>query len=121
MTASDNNVLRHFARCPACEALYGNAKVSVVVRRDNRTVFHVTCPSCKTSTLLTVLQGPAGVMGLGAITDLTRQELQRLKQSPIGPNAVLDLYAQLQAYTGPLTTVLEERAGTRRVRKIRKD
>ncbi len=121
MTASDNNVLRHFAQCPACEAAYGSAKVSVVAQRGERTAFHVTCPSCKTSTLLTVLQGPAGVMGLGAITDLTRQELQRLKQPPIGPDAVLDLHVQLRTYTGTLAAVLGARTGSRRVQKVRKD
>lgn len=106
VTTPNPNILQHFSKCPLCEAEYNGARVSVIEQRGDQTVFHVTCPSCETRMLMMMTQGQQGVMCVGSVTDIAVHELGRLAQSKIQPNAVLDLYVDLQQYKGSLETLM---------------
>ncbi len=109
MTVPQDNILRHFSRCPLCNAEYSGARVSVVEQRADRTVFHVTCPSCETSMMLVMTQGQMGMVCVGSITDVMAHELSRLTRTRIHPNAILDFYTQIQRHKGSLAEVVQKR------------
>ncbi len=106
MIPNGNNILRQFSRCPLCNTEYGDARISVVEQRENRTVFHITCPSCGVSMMLTIAQEQMGLLCVGTVTDITTQELWRLAEPRIQPNNVLDVYADMRAYTGSLLSAI---------------
>ncbi len=90
-----DEVFRHFTKCPLCESPYRTARFSVLQQEAERTLVHVTCPSCKTGVLLSLLRGESGTMCVGGITDLHADEAHRAMLPSLTPNEVLDVYTFL--------------------------
>ncbi len=103
-------VFRHFAQCPVCSATYRGARLVMVHGTRDRSVFHITCTSCKVSVLLTLARGDAGTMCVGALSDLRSDEVQRALSAPITPDDVLDAYTTITAHRGSLRDLLEPSA-----------
>lgn len=80
--------------CPVCASSYKKEQTSVVEKRDGVLTIHVDCPKCASSALLTVYSGVKGlVTTVGAPTDLTKADLERVKRSRrLTGNDVLELH-----------------------------
>lgn len=68
---------------------------------EDRTVFHLTCDSCQTAILVSVSIGQFGIISLGMVTDLDRNEAGRLfKNEVISTDQVLEVHEFLKNFEG---------------------
>lgn len=68
--------LENLTRCPVCDTSRKHLKAVVVKEEENRTIFHITCESCKTANFLFVSVGKIGIAGVGMLTDLKGNEVK---------------------------------------------
>ena len=106
MKASPDNFLRYVARCPLCGTANKSVNILLVEKRANRTGFHLTCPSCKTSMIVFLSQSGVGVVSIGAVTDVGRDDVALLQGESIPSDAILDLYTQIMRHDGSLASAI---------------
>lgn len=100
MRTSVNN-LENLVKCPICNKKYGQAKVLVLEEEGNRTTFHLTCENCENSSLIFISSGKFGIVSLGMLTDLTREEAKELfKSESISPDQVIEVHEYLKDFKG---------------------
>jgi hypothetical protein len=100
MKPSINN-LENLAKCPICNKKYGQAKILVLEEEMNRTTLHVTCENCKLSSLVFISSGKIGIVSLGMLTDLTRDEARSLfKGEAVSSDNVIEVHEHLKNYRG---------------------
>ncbi|MFA5777087.1 MAG: hypothetical protein WC906_01455 [Parcubacteria group bacterium] len=103
MKPSINN-LDNLAKCPICEKKYGQTKVLVLEEEMNRTTLHVTCESCKISSIVFISSGKMGIVSLGMLTDLTREEAKKLfKSEEVSADNVIEVHEYLKNFKGGIS------------------
>ena len=70
-------------RCPVCNKKYRPAKMMVLDEDDKRTTLHLTCDACGASTIVFVSTGQFGVVSLGMLTDVERDEARKVFQGEV--------------------------------------
>ncbi len=73
--------LRLMKKCPFCEHEYDVKKVVVLEEFGESHLVHVTCSACNSSILHIILVTQIGLNTMGIITDLTAEEVKRLRQT----------------------------------------
>ena len=97
------NNLDNLAKCPICNKKYGQTKILVLEEDANKTTFHVTCESCKISSLVFVSSGKMGIVSLGMLTDLTREEARSLfKSEQVSVDNVIEVHEYLKNFKGEI-------------------
>ena len=100
MKPSVNN-LENLVKCPICNKKYGQAKILVLEENNNKTTLHVTCGSCKISSLIFISSGKMGIVSLGMLTDLTKEEAKNLfKNEEISADNVIEVHEYLKNFKG---------------------
>jgi hypothetical protein len=103
MQNSINN-LENLVKCPICNKKYGQTKVLVLEEEQNRTTLHVTCDHCKISSLVFVSSGKLGVVSLGILTDLNREEARNLfRGEEISADQVIEVHKYLKDFKGGIS------------------
>jgi len=103
MKPSINN-LDNLAKCPICNKKYGQTKILVLEEEMNRTTFHATCESCKISSLVFVSSGKMGIVSIGMLTDLTREEAKNLfKSEEISADNVIEVHEYFKNFKGEIS------------------
>ena len=103
MKKSINN-LDGLMKCPLCNKKYGQAKILILEEEKNRTTLHVTCESCKISSLVFISSGKMGIVSLGMLTDLTREEAKALfKNEAISADQVIEIHEYLKNFKGEVS------------------
>lgn len=88
--------LEHLSKCPQCSRKYRFNKALVLDEDEERTTFHLTCDNCQISTLVFVTVGQYGVVSLGIVTDLDRNEAKYLfRNEAISADHVIDAHQLL--------------------------
>lgn len=88
--------LEHLTKCPHCSRKYRFNKALVLDEEDDRTTFHLTCDNCQISTLVFVTAGQYGIVSLGIVTDLDRNEARYLfRNEAISADQVIDAHQLL--------------------------
>lgn len=88
--------LEHLTKCPQCSRKYRFNKALVLDEEDDRTTFHLTCDNCQISTLVFVTAGQYGIVSLGIVTDLDRNEARYLfRNEAISADQVIDAHQLL--------------------------
>lgn len=73
----------------------------VLEEETNKTTLHVTCESCKVSSLVFISSGKMGIVSLGMLTDLTREEAKGLfKGEAISTDQVIEVHEYLKSFKG---------------------
>lgn len=99
ITSFDN--LEHLTKCPLCGKKYQYGRTILLEEADERTTFHLTCDSCKTAILVFLSVGKLGVVSVGMITDLCREEAKRLfGQEAVSANQVIEVHEFLKKFDG---------------------
>lgn len=76
-------------------------------QEEKRTTLHLTCESCRTSSLVYVSMSPVGVVSMGALTDLEQSEAERfIKATPLTADDVLAVHQTLKAEKGRVETLI---------------
>lgn len=90
--------LKLLSHCPVCQHRYNPFTAHVVEERDGAQLVHVTCNQCSSSIVALVLSGGFGVSSVGFITDLSSDDVLRLKHSEtVTSDDVLTLYKELDS------------------------
>lgn len=87
---SNGRDLQILTICPLCQATYNPLKTQIVAERDDAHLVYLECRQCGSAVMALVTTGMSGLSSIGAVTDLTSQEiLDSPHQDPIGDNDVL--------------------------------
>ncbi len=71
--------LRIISYCPLCNAHFSPFDANVVEEEGDSHLIHIICRRCSSSILMLVLTGELGVSTVGLVTDLSADEIFRLK------------------------------------------
>ncbi len=87
------------AKCPLCERKYKKENATVLEIGPKRNTIHFTCDSCKVSSMMFLSYNQTGVVGVGILTDLIKDEAKRLFiKEPISTDQVLEVYKFFKNY-----------------------
>jgi len=88
-------------KCPVCDIKYHLSETLVLAEEKAKSVLHLTCGKCGTSTLIFISTGKFGIASLKMITDLSRQEAKKLFQSEaISIDQVIEVHQFLKSFKG---------------------
>lgn len=96
MKAPINN-LEHLTKCPLCQREYGKFNLTILDQTKEKTRLHLKCDYCESASLVFVVANQNGILSLGMVTDVTKEEARRaLNSEPISSDDVMDVYAHLK-------------------------
>lgn len=76
--------LDHFKlikQCPICSKEYLKEKIKIVERDGNLSLMHITCPGCEHAVIALVGATQVGIGLMGAVTDLSVEDVLRLREA----------------------------------------
>ena len=90
-----------FIKCPICGVKYRFSEALVLAEEEMKSVLHLTCGRCGTSTLIFISAGKFGIASLRVITDLSAPEAEKLFQSEIvSTDQVIEVHQFLKNFKG---------------------
>lgn len=88
--------LQFILRCPLCNASYKASRAEIIEEREESFLVYLSCPKCLSSIIAVVNVGGIGVTSLGLITDMTKEDVIRLKRGKkVSGNDILNIYETL--------------------------
>lgn len=85
------------SRCPLCNASYRMEDAQVVETTDESSMVYVECSRCKSSIVAVVAMSGMGMVSLGMVTDMNREDVERFRASPsMTGNELLEMIQLLQ-------------------------
>jgi len=89
--------LEHLTKCPLCQKEYGKFNLTVLDQTKEQTRLHLKCDYCESASLVFVVANQNGILSLGMVTDVTKEEARRaLNSDPISGDDVMEIYEQLK-------------------------
>jgi hypothetical protein len=76
-----NEGLKLVSFCPVCETRYNPMEAKILAAQEQTHLLHVQCRKCEHSILALVLVNQAGASSVGLLTDLSYEDVVRLKSS----------------------------------------
>ncbi|MDR3558886.1 MAG: hypothetical protein P4L62_03020 [Candidatus Pacebacteria bacterium] len=96
MTNKTDN-LEAMTRCGVCRSKFGKEDIFLISDDPAKTIFHTTCPGCRTAVLVLLSNGQNGLLGMEMITDLDREEAkEKLNTRAITADEVIGVYKALK-------------------------
>ena len=81
------------SNCPFCGKALGGEKITMIQEESAKTIFHITCPRCKTAAIMMVLENQKGLAGVGVLTDLDKEEVvEKISNRIISSDEIIDTY-----------------------------
>lgn len=100
--------LKSLMRCSVCNHKYEPVKAILLEEQEGQTTFHLTCTSCKVSTVVFVSTSQLGVVSMGILTDLEGNEVRNLfGDEAISSDQVLDVHTFLKGFDGGVKEFIE--------------
>ena len=91
----DTNQL--ISRCPLCNAGYRMEDAQIIEASDESSSVYVECPRCKSSIMAVVAMSGMGMISLGMVTDMTREDIDKFRLSPsVSGNELLEMIQLLK-------------------------
>lgn len=79
--------------CPLCKKSFKMDRIQLVEMGQTTKLLHITCPSCKNALLILISFTDMGVGLVGLTSDLTLEDVRRLKtREAFGSDELLDYY-----------------------------
>lgn len=89
--------LEHLTKCPLCQKEYGKFNFTVLDQTREKTRLHLKCDYCESASLVFVIANQNGILSLGMVTDVTKEEAQRaLNKEPVSQDDVMTIYEHLK-------------------------
>ena len=67
-------------KCLRCNNSYKQKDIDILQESGDLIVFHLTCTQCKTSVILNMVAGQDGIISIGAMTDASKEDIDKIKQ-----------------------------------------
>jgi hypothetical protein len=85
--------LPFFVKCSFCNGSFSPEDLVVLEQSERQTVFHALCAHCHQAIIIFLSFTPGGLVSLGLITDLNREEARRFfGQEAVSADEVIDLH-----------------------------
>ena len=89
--------LKAIFRCPICSSRYSPMEAKILVEKNDANLIHLKCLNCNTSVLAVVLANSFGLSSVGAVTDLTSDDVLKFQESEsINSNDVIEMHRKLE-------------------------
>jgi hypothetical protein len=89
--------LRIVSRCPICQQEHNPTETAILDENDGAHLIYIKCRNCNSGVVAMVAMGVTGVTSLGLVTDLTSQEILKIKDfGRINEEDVLSLHKYLE-------------------------
>jgi len=83
--------------CPHCSHKFNKAEASINRHKGDSVLIHFTCPNCKISVISSIFLNNSGIMTVGMLTDLSKEDLGMLKSnSTITVDDVIDMHEYIE-------------------------
>ena len=91
------NNLEHLIKCPLCKKEYGNFNITILDQKKGKATLHLTCDYCQTASLVFVIANQNGILSLGMVTDVTKEEAKRaMNREAVSVDEVVEIYQYLK-------------------------
>ena len=91
------NNLEVLARRSFCKAKFNRYDLTLISEKSQQSIFHATCSQCQTASLILISNEEKGLLGVGMITDLDREEVKKkLKTEAITADEIINVYTALK-------------------------
>lgn len=92
------NSLDFLSRCSFCGSGLEQNNLTILEEQNRKTVFHVSCSRCGTSSILILSSNQAGIVSLGMATDLDRDEVKsKFSKNTISADEVIDVHEFIES------------------------
>lgn len=82
--------------CVICKNKLRSEDFILVLRDENKSIFHITCSSCLTSSIFVLLSEEQNILGAVSMTDLERDEIkEKMKMKSISADEIIEIYQHL--------------------------
>src|SRR5689334_6161881 len=95
--SGSNNNAQMLTSCPFCHANYNPLKTQIMAERDDAHLLFLECRQCSSAVMAVVTNGLTGLSSVGAVTDLTSQEVSEVQsRGPVSDDDVIATYDLLE-------------------------
>jgi len=85
------------SRCPLCNSGYRMEDAQVIEASEDSSTVYVECPNCKSSIMAVVAMSGMGMISLGMVTDMTKEDIERFRLAPsMSGNELLEMIQLLK-------------------------
>jgi len=89
--------IRLLQQCPVCKGQYTPKEAKIVEQRQDAHLVHITCPHCHNAILAVVVISDIGMSSVGMVTDLSMEDVRRLRaKDVISENDLLGFHQLLK-------------------------
>lgn len=108
------------SRCPLCNAGCRMEDAYTIESTDDASMIYTECPRCKSSIVAVVAMSGVGIVSLGMVTDMTKEDVERFRTAPsMSSNELLEMIQLLQRKDGSVVRELAHvREGEREERGL---
>ena len=79
--------------CSVCASALEERDIILIDEKETKTIFHTTCQKCLTSALIFLSRAEKGMISVGMITDLNRNEARGMfNRKAISADEVIEVY-----------------------------
>lgn len=106
MTNKNNN-LDFLSRCFFCGNRLEQNDLTILEEQERKTVLHVSCSRCLTSSISILSSNQAGIVSLGMATDLDKTEAKgKFSKNTISADEVIDAHEFIEGKQGNLAELI---------------
>lgn len=92
-----NDNIKFVSRCPLCNTEYQSDRAEIIEEKEGEALIYVECLKCKSSIVATVMFGGVGLVAIGLVTDLNKNDIEKFKEAPpISSDEMLEVYKVLK-------------------------
>jgi hypothetical protein len=89
--------LQIMTKCPMCSASYEKSDIKIINKNDGNLSVYLSCSHCKSSVVMLLIVGPAGVASISIPTDMSEEDFNRSQENDIvSCDDVLEMYRFLR-------------------------
>lgn len=103
------------SRCPLCNAGCRMEDAYTIESTDDASMIYTECPRCKSSIVAVVAMSGVGIVSLGMVTDMTKEDVEQFRTAPsMSSNELLEIIQLLQRKDGSVVRELAHVTGNKK-------
>ncbi len=108
MAKNKNGNLDFLLRCSFCGNGLEQNELTILEKQDHKTILHVSCSRCGTSSISILSSNQAGIISLGMATDLDKDEVKsKFSKNTISADEVIDAHEFIESKRGNLMELIK--------------
>lgn len=96
------------SRCFFCGSEIGQDDLRILEESERKSVLHISCSKCLTSSISILSSNQAGIVSLGMATDLDKEEVEgKFSKNTISADEVIDVHEFIEGKQGNLIELIK--------------